>query len=74
MSDCGANIRPTFNRLVAFRSTDFSYHGGVVQLEIRVESNRLQRSKLTYVAAAFKVSYFAFNFKLRPYTTGTRSP
>jgi len=27
MSQCAKNIRPTFNRLVAFRSSDFSYHG-----------------------------------------------
>jgi hypothetical protein len=28
MSRCEAKIQPIFNRLVIFRTTDFSYHGG----------------------------------------------
>jgi Rps23 Pro-64 3,4-dihydroxylase Tpa1-like proline 4-hydroxylase len=40
MSQCGANIRPTFNRLVAFRSSDFSYHGRAVQFDPRLTPDR----------------------------------
>lgn len=69
LTQCAQRILPAFNRFVAFRSTDFSYHGHPMPMVL--PTGRLRRSIAMYYYQAQRPANECYNGVCHRYHTTT---